>query len=87
VNDHSFRAEDVFGENTHITVYVKGELVYGTGPVVAPGELLTSRNEVPASVDRFCLAFSYGFAHGAAMAREIRRIGPGRVSRHAGDPN
>lgn len=23
----------------------------------------------------------------AAMAREIRRIGPGRVSRHAGDPN
>lgn len=43
-DDHSFRAEEVFGENVHMTVYVKGQLVYGTEPASMPVELLTVRS-------------------------------------------
>ncbi|NII28830.1 T9SS type A sorting domain-containing protein [Pseudoflavitalea sp. X16] len=41
-DDHSFRPEAAFGENAHITVYVKGELVYGTEPAPASVTLLAT---------------------------------------------
>lgn len=50
-DDHSFRLQDAFGENAHITVYVKGELVYGEEPSTAAIELLTTRKAAPAVAD------------------------------------
>ena len=35
-NDHSFLNQAAFTENTKVTVYVAGELVFGTEPAVAP---------------------------------------------------
>lgn len=49
-NDHSFLPQDTLGANAHITIYIKGELVYGAEP--APVQLLTAHKAVPASAEQ-----------------------------------
>lgn len=52
VNDHSFRPEDIFGENMHLTVYLKGQLVYGAEPAALPAGIITANKTVTAPEDK-----------------------------------